>query len=139
MQTQLDTMKWMMAIAALGGIAAGVTNYLQSQMLTSVFAYVGLHLLTAGCLLIPFALFCVLMGIEEPPFSFAWSVALVVLLPVVIAAKVTVAWVYPSHTSVLAAVASTIGAISSPFIVFGIGGVVSEAIINRRRKSEEDR
>ena len=109
----------MAVVAAIGGIVALVVNNAAAPLITAIFAYVGILLVSEGIAVVLLTIPYLSYGDAEPPRSFLLSVVGIMILLAFLALWVTAWYIYPNPGARVSSGFSFLGSLASPFIILG--------------------
>lgn len=132
MRSHVATLIAMTLLVVSGGGLAVLVRESESILLLTISASVGAHLIAAVSLLVLFSVICALKGLDPPPRAFFWSFLLVVVLPAALAVTLAFLWFWPRPESGITTALGWLGALATPFLVLGIGGMVVEVCCKKK-------
>ncbi len=124
----------MAVVAAIGVAIAVVVMNTAAPLITAIFAYVGILLVSEGIAVVLLTIPYLSYGDAEPPRSFLLSVVGIMILLAFLALWVTARYIYPNPGARVSQGFSFLGLLASPFIILGIGGLSSEAVRTRKKE-----
>ena len=136
MVSHLESLVVMAVVAAIGGAIAVVVIYDAAPLITAVFAYVGILLVSEGIAVVFLTIPYLSFGDAEPPRSFLLSVVGVMILVAFVALWVTAWYIYPNPEARVSLGFFFLGLIASPFIILGIGGSIVESVMTRKKQRQ---
>ncbi len=136
MVSHLESLVVMAVVAAIGGAVAVVVTKAAAPLITAIFAYVGILLVSEGIAVVLLTIPYLSFGDAEPPRSFLWSVVGVMILVAFVALWVTAWYIFPNPGARVSLGFSFLGLLASPFIILGIGGSIVEAVMTRKKQRQ---
>ena len=119
--------------AAVGGFIAPFVARSESLWVLVPFAYIALHIIFAGIVVVPLAILLATLNIDEPPHSFLISLCAAVVVPAIAALFLIVFVVCPHLDAGYTRGLAALGAVASPFVLVGVGGTAIESFATREK------